>query len=30
VHIVSGASEEGGILRNAFAGVVGILRFRIT
>ena len=30
VHIVSGASEEGGILRNAFGGVVAILRFRVS
>lgn len=29
VHIVSPASEEGQILKNAFAGVVAILRFRI-
>lgn len=28
VHIVSTASEEGGILRNAFGGIVAILRFR--
>lgn len=28
VHIVSPASEEGGILRNAFGGVVAVLRFR--
>ncbi len=28
VHIIGAASEEGGILRNAFGGIVGILRFR--
>ncbi len=28
VHIVSTASEEGGILRNAFGGIVAILRFK--
>lgn len=28
IHIVSSASEEGGILRNAFGGIVAILRFR--
>ncbi len=28
VHIVSTASEEGGILRNAFGGIVAILRFQ--
>ncbi len=28
IHIIGGASEEGGILRNAFGGIVGILRFR--
>lgn len=28
IHIVSPASEEGGILRNAFGGIVGILRFQ--
>ncbi len=30
VHIISGASEEGGILRNAFGGIVAILRFRVS
>ncbi len=30
VHIISSASEEGGILRNAFGGIVAILRFRIS
>ncbi|MEA3142793.1 MAG: peptide chain release factor subunit 1 [Thermoplasmata archaeon] len=29
VHIVSGASEEGGILMNAFGGVVALLRYKI-
>ncbi len=29
VHIVSGASEEGGILMNAFGGVVAILRYKL-
>lgn len=29
VHIVSPATEEGQILRNAFGGVVAILRFRV-
>jgi peptide chain release factor subunit 1 len=29
VHIVAAGSEEGGILRNAFGGIVGVLRFRI-
>lgn len=28
VHIVSPACEEGGILQNAFGGVVGLLRYR--
>ncbi len=28
VHIVSPGSEEGGILRNAFGGIVALLRFR--
>lgn len=28
VHIVSSASEEGGILRNAFGGIAAILRYR--
>ncbi len=28
VHIVSSASEEGGILRSAFGGVVALLRYR--
>ena len=30
VHIVSASSEEGGILRNAFGGIVGLLRFRVS
>ncbi len=30
VHIVSPASEEGQILKNAFGGVVAILRFRVS
>lgn len=30
VHIVSSASEEGGILMNAFGGVVAILRYKLT
>lgn len=29
VHIVSGASEEGGILMNAFGGVVALLRYKL-
>lgn len=29
VHIVSSASEEGGILMNAFGGVVAILRYKL-
>ncbi|MES2155781.1 MAG: peptide chain release factor aRF-1 [bacterium] len=29
IHIVSGASEEGGILMNAFGGVVAILRYKL-
>ncbi|MEA3203652.1 MAG: peptide chain release factor subunit 1 [Thermoplasmata archaeon] len=29
VHIVSGASEEGGILMNAFGGIVALLRYKI-
>ncbi|MCA1811478.1 MAG: peptide chain release factor aRF-1 [Halobacteriales archaeon] len=28
VHIVSGASEEGGILMNAFGGIVALLRYK--
>jgi peptide chain release factor subunit 1 len=28
VHLVSAASEEGGILRNAFGGIAAILRYR--
>ena len=28
VHIVSGNSEEGGILMNAFGGIVGIMRYK--
>jgi len=29
VHIVSGASEEGGILMNAFGGIVALLRYKL-